>query len=186
MRLRSSKTQFDLRRTMNASEKPCRLELEPQNSTTGYRHTTNRRPWTFPAPQTVLLAPHDEPPTWTRLLTDLWYRGVRLCFLLPGCWWQEMDAERGMATGPLDAGGPPERRATGGSEEPLSMADVWGRGDQAVGRRPRLLKGEKKKLHRWDRVYQAGGQNPLRQPGHSATSKQVTSCASTHTDQRAF
>lgn len=36
-----------------------------------------------------------------------------------------MDAERGMATGPLG----PALRATGGSEEPLSMADsVWGGG----------------------------------------------------------
>lgn len=39
-----------------------------------------------------------------------------------------MDAERGMATGPLEAGVPPERRATGGSEEPLSMADIVGGG----------------------------------------------------------
>lgn len=39
-----------------------------------------------------------------------------------------MDAERGMATGPLEAGGPPERRADGGSEEPLSAADIVGGG----------------------------------------------------------
>lgn len=39
-----------------------------------------------------------------------------------------MDAERGMATGPLEAGGPPERRANGGSEEPLSAADIVGGG----------------------------------------------------------
>lgn len=35
-----------------------------------------------------------------------------------------MDAERGMATGPLG----PALRATGGSEEPLSMADSVGGG----------------------------------------------------------
>lgn len=34
-----------------------------------------------------------------------------------------MDAERGMATGPVEAWGPePVLRATGGSEEPLSMS----------------------------------------------------------------
>lgn len=41
-----------------------------------------------------------------------------------------MDAERGMATGPLEAGGPEAEalRATGGSEEPLSMSDSVGGG----------------------------------------------------------
>lgn len=50
-----------------------------------------------------------------------------------------MDAERGMATGPLG----PALRATGGSEEPLSMADsVWG--GLTVGRRQRLFNKKKR------------------------------------------
>lgn len=90
----------------------------------------NRQPWTSGTTNRAVSRCHATSLRHTiahaRLLTDLWYRGVRLCFLLPGWGWQEMDAERGMAMGPLDAGGPPERRATGGSEEPLSAADIVG------------------------------------------------------------
>lgn len=58
-------------------------------------------------------------------LTDLWYKGVRLCFLLPGCGWQEMEEERGIGMGPVEVdGAEPVLRATGGSEEPLSISDT--------------------------------------------------------------
>lgn len=62
------------------------------------------------------------------LLTDLWYKGVRLCFLLPGWGWQDMEEERGIGMGPVEADGvEPVLRATGGSEEPLSISDTGDR-----------------------------------------------------------
>lgn len=61
-------------------------------------------------------------------LTDLWYNGVRLCFLLPGWGWQDMEAERGIDMGAVEVDRPePVLRATGGSEEPLSISDTGDR-----------------------------------------------------------
>lgn len=51
-----------------------------------------------------------------------------MCFLLPGWGWQETEEERGIGTGPVEACGvEPVLRATGGSEEPLSISDTGDR-----------------------------------------------------------
>lgn len=51
-----------------------------------------------------------------------------MCFLLPGWGWQETEEERGIGTGPVEADGvEPVLRATGGSEEPLSISDTGDR-----------------------------------------------------------
>lgn len=48
-----------------------------------------------------------------------------MCFLLPGWGWHETEEERGIGTGPVeDEGAEPVLRATGGSEEPLSISDT--------------------------------------------------------------
>ncbi len=48
-----------------------------------------------------------------------------MCFLLPGWGWQEIEEERGIRMGPVDVDGTePVFRATGGSEEPLSISDT--------------------------------------------------------------
>lgn len=79
---------------------------------------------------------------WTWPLTDLWYRGVRLCFLLPGWGWQEAEEERGIGTGPVEVdGAEPVLRATGGSEEPLSIFDTGDRTLICCGRRQQLWHG---------------------------------------------
>lgn len=52
-----------------------------------------------------------------------------MCFLLPGWGWQETEEERGIGMGPVEGyGAEPVLRATGGSEEPLSISDT---GDRA-------------------------------------------------------
>lgn len=48
-----------------------------------------------------------------------------MCFLLPGWGWHETEEERGIGTGPVEGeGAGPVLRATGGSEEPLSISDT--------------------------------------------------------------
>lgn len=48
-----------------------------------------------------------------------------MCFLLPGCGWQETEEERGIGMGPVEVEWEePVLRGTGGSEEPLSISDT--------------------------------------------------------------
>lgn len=51
-----------------------------------------------------------------------------MCFLLPGWGWQETEEERGIGMGPVEVdGAEPVLRATGGSDEPLSISDTGDR-----------------------------------------------------------